>query len=230
MKKENSVSEVIEYLGYYLSCMVLFNFLFFINCLIVANNKINEISNKTDQIFVSNNFGDLWPILTYDISNIATLIVVIILFLFGIFCSCYILKKSSFDNSIDSRCKGFVITINSSKNLTPNYYFTNYSLLVLTSISIPCLNSFYTLIIYIAIFASIGLVYIDNKCFAINPLLSLLGYKTFQCEYSYTIFNNEKKFKAIFLAKGSDIQKGQKYPVGLLGKSIYRISIFTKQN
>ena len=78
--------------------------------------------------------------------------------------------------------------------------------------------------------ASIGLVYIKNNCFAINPLLSFLGYKAFQCEYSYTIFNSEKKFKAIFLAKGSDIQNGQKYSVGLLEKSIYRISIFTKQN
>lgn len=230
MKKENSESEVIEYLGYYLSCMVLFNFLFLINCLLVANNKINEISNKSDQIFFNNNFVDLLSFLRDDICNIVTLIIVFLLFTIGIFCSCYIIKKSSFDNSIDSRCKGFVITINSSKNITSNYYFTNYSLLVLTSISIPCLNSFYTLIIYLAIFSSIGIVYIDNKCFAINPLLSLLGYKAFQCKYSDTNFNGENKFKAIFLAKGSDIQKGQKYTVGLLGKSIYRISIFTKQN
>ena len=230
MKKENSVSEVIEYLGYYLSCMVLFNFLFLINCLLVANNKINEISNKSDQIFTNNNLVDLISFITYDTYNLTTLILVIIIFSLGVYFSYFICKKSSSDNFIDSRCKGFEITINSSKNVTPDYYFTNYSLLVLTSISLPCLDSIFTLIIYLILFASIGLVYIKNNCFAINPLLSFLGYKAFQCEYSYTIFNSEKKFKAIFLAKGSDIQNGQKYSVGLLEKSIYRISIFTKQN
>lgn len=231
MKKENkSVSEVIEYLGYYLSCMVLFNFLFLINCLLVANNKINEFSNKSDQIFTNNNLVDLISFITYDTYNLTTLILVIIIFSLGVYFSYFICKKTSSDNFIDSRCKGFEITINSSKNVTLDYYFTNYSLLVLTSISLPCLDSIFTLIIYLILFSSIGLVYIKNNCFAINPLLSLLGYKAFQCEYSCTSFNRENKFKAIFLAKGSDIQKGQKYTVGLLGKSIYRISIFTKQN
>lgn len=94
MKKEKkSVSEVIEYLGYYLSCMVLFNFLFFINCLLVANNKINEISNKTDQIFTNNNLVDLISVITYDTYNLTTMILVIIIFSLGVFFSISFVKN-----------------------------------------------------------------------------------------------------------------------------------------
>lgn len=215
----------IESCGYYISCMLLFNILYFINNLLAIyknpiffeNQVIGESQDTSICVFCS--------ILASDCFNFITFFMVFSLIIFGIFSTLNICKRKNFDDSIPNSCKGTLVTVISTKNVTPNYYFTNYSLLVLTSISIPCFESIYSFLIYVIIFVSIGIVYIGNNCYAINPLLLLSGFKAYQCEYTFKNEDEDKICEATFLVKnGLDIKKDQKILVILAEKSVYRIS------
>ncbi len=75
------------------------------------------------------------------------------------------------------------INIVSAENTTSEYYFTYFSLFVLTFFTVDptCWVDF---VITIGLMALIIIVYLQNDMYFINPILNLIGYKSFKISYS----------------------------------------------
>lgn len=136
-----------EGVAYYSSCMMLFNLIYLIKLLNEGLFKDKfEVDFRSFSCLVDVNF------ITFRIVSLMILLSIIFTF-FIVFRDDTIKNKNSI---------GKKVNITSLKDLTSENYFTNYSLLVLTGLSLPVLNEFYTLILYIFVVASLGIVYIKK--------------------------------------------------------------------
>lgn len=95
------------------------------------------------------------------------------------------------------------VLILSSKNITDQHFLGYFSLFVLFALqlNIAFLSDFF-LFIVITIF--IGIVYIKNSLYYINPLLNLLGYSFYDIECEY---QNEKIKTKIFYRGKLELDK-----------------------
>lgn len=117
-----------EGVAYYCSCMMLFNLIF-------ALKMLNDGVLKKD-FKMLNQYMDI---------DFITFLLSIIFLLAGMFFTIVILSTHQ---RVGKATLGRKITALEVKELTTDYYFTNFSLLVLTGLSIPSCNGWASSLIY----------------------------------------------------------------------------------
>ena len=152
--------DLIEGIGYYLSCMILFNGIYGLK--IVANGTV---------------FAN--PCTKENLIGITTFVLAVLLAVTGVLVTVQILTTDDSEtNSIATGKQFKVITV---KDLTGENYFANFSLIVLTGLSLSDTPGFGDLMIFLLIEAAFGIIYIKKKMFYMNPVLSLLDYSIYEC-------------------------------------------------
>ena len=74
------------------------------------------------------------------------------------------------------------ITILSATNLTEKHFLGYFSLFVLFALSYE-IEYFSMAVVFVLILIFVGIVYIKNNLFYINPLLNILGFSFYEVEY-----------------------------------------------
>lgn len=169
----------IEGIGYYLSCMILFNVIY---CL--------SIITEGDHNFVS----------------VTTLAIAGLLVLFGAFFTIKIMTVDDSENNVSATGKQFEVT--SVKDLTGENYFANFSVIVLTSLALPSKPNWYSLFIFLIIEISLGIIYIKKQMYYMNPVLSLMNYSIFECTGRDALTKMKYDGTYYFLIKGFKISNG----------------------
>lgn len=101
-------------------------------------------------------------------------------FIFGFLCtlgSIGLLWNMKFEKG-----KSTQIKIISSKNITDQHFLTYFSLFVLYALSFELTKPSMLTVSFIII-VLIGIVYVNNKMFYINPLLNIFGYNFYEITY-----------------------------------------------
>ena len=131
--------------------------------------------------------------------NFVTLILLIILGIYGLVWN------------IHSKEGTKEITIITRSNITDQHFLGYFSLFVLFAIQLDLsLVSGYCVFVLIMIF--IGIVYIKNSLFYINPLLNILGYNFY--DITYTIEGNKEQRQTKMFYKG-ELQEGKLYYINI---------------
>ena len=107
------------------------------------------------------------------------------------------------------------VIILSKKNLTDQHFLNYFSLVVLLAVSFD-LTKLSLVLVFLTIMIFVGIVYIKNNIFYINPLLNILGYSFYDITYDEE--DGKKKELRIFF-KGSLKVKG-KYTLSACNKNI----------
>lgn len=82
------------------------------------------------------------------------------------------------------------VIIKQAENLTTAYYFTYFGFFVISFFSVdPTKVS--DVISFCVILTLVVIVYVTNKMYFINPMVTLLGYKSFKIVYSKPLFDSE---------------------------------------
>lgn len=144
--------------------------------------------------------------LSFNILNTLNFITLILLIFFGILGLWWNIKDSE---------KGKEIVVISSINITDRHFLGYFSLFVLFALQLNLsLVSGYC--IFILIMILIGIVYIKNSLFYINPLLNILGYKFYDISYNYSGERQVHKAKVFY--KGI-LEEKSKYCVDIKNKN-----------
>jgi len=125
--------------------------------------------------------------LHFNITNIIVLISLILLILIGAIGLLFILR-----NKGNKVCES--IQVVSKKNLTDQHFLNYFSLFVLLALTFD-LSKISFICVFIIILIFIGVVYIKNNIFYINPLLNIMGYSFYDITYKV---DNEIKELRIF--------------------------------
>lgn len=152
--------EKINGIGNYFSCMILFNLIYLLSILSNALTCEKNIKN-------------------YGLYEILMLGFIIFFILGGVIYTIILFIKNDKEKNIATTGKKFKVI--SVKDLTGENYFSNFSLIVLTGLSLDKKINIYTIVIFLLIEAALGLVYIKKKMFYMNPILALLNYSIFEC-------------------------------------------------
>lgn len=179
--------DIVEGTGYYLSCMMLFNGIYSLKILADEN------------IFVKPSCVDEWV-------RTVTFLLAIILAVIGMCFTARILAVDDSEKNCIATGKRFqVIT---AKDVTGENYFANFSLIVLTGLSLSTAPNFWDLLIFALIELTLGVIYIKKKMFYMNPLLSLADYSIYECTGEDTVTKKEYEGTFYFLVKGRSIAIG----------------------
>lgn len=101
------------------------------------------------------------------------------------------------------------ITVTSKTNTTDEHFLGYFSLFVLFSITFD-LSKVSMLVVFILIISMIGVVYVKNKLFYINPLLNILGFNFYEIEYK---IRGGDGFKSIKIFYKGDLTLNKKYKI-----------------
>ena len=179
--------DIVEGTGYYLSCMMLFNGIYSLKILADEN------------VFVKPSCMDEWI-------KLVTFLLAIILAAIGICFTARILAiDDSEKNGIATGRRFQVMTV---KDVTGENYFANFSLIVLTGLSLSTAPNFWDLLIFALIELTLGIIYIKKKMFYMNPLLSLADYGIYECTGGDAVTKKGYEGTFYFLVKGKPIATG----------------------
>ena len=134
--------DLIEGIGYYLSCMILFNGIYGLK--IVANGTVLE-----NLCTIENMAGS------------TTLVLAVLLVVMGVLFTVQILTTD--DSETNSIATGKQFKVITMKDLTGENYFANFSLIVLTGLSLSDTPDFWDLMIFLLIEAALGIIYIKKN-------------------------------------------------------------------
>ena len=112
--------------------------------------------------------------LTMNITNTSVLIGLIFLTLLGTVGLLGIIKNKGKEYK--------TVTILSKKNLTDQHFLNYFSLFVLLALTFD-LSKIALVCVFVVILVFIGIVYIRNNIYYVNPLLNILGYSFYDIEY-----------------------------------------------
>lgn len=146
--------------------------------------------------------------LTWNVTNTCVLVALIILMLIGTIGLLVILKF----NQKTYR----TIKVLSKKNITDQHFLNYFSLFVLLALTFD-LSKLCFVSVFVVILIFIGIVYIKNNIFYVNPLLNILGYSFYDIEY--TDGSDEPKQLRIFFKGTLDISK-QKYELCVSNRNL----------
>ena len=199
-------NNLIEGSGYYLSCTILFNLIYILNY--CANGCLDRI------LFHIKNWNGILSFSAF-MNGMAFLIPIIATFL-GIFATRFIINRD--DSISEQNTLGKTITPVDVVDMTGENYFANFSLLALTGLALPTMKGIFSLIIYLLIWITMGIVYINKAMIYMNPILSIKKYSIYRCKA------HEDSQEYIFVVKGFVIK--EKQPVNIKRNSgrIIRIS------
>ena len=153
--------------------------------------------------------------LSFNITNSVVLAVLCVLTLIGIIGLLLIIHKKE--------SGGEKITILTKKNLTDQHFLNYFSLFVLLALAFD-LSKLCFVCVFVLILVFIGIVYVKNNIFYINPLLNILGYSFY--DISYTNSRGEQKEIRIFFRGEIDLNKSKKYTLYSTSKNLN----FLKEN
>lgn len=176
----------IEGIGYYLSCMILFNGIYGLK--IVAGGGL---------------FIKSCTVNTINVPGMTTLVVAILLVVVGLLSTVKILTTDDSETNNIATGKQFAVT--TVKDLTGENYFANFSLIVLTGLSLSDNPTFWDMMIFLLIEVALGIIYIKKKMFYMNPVLSLLDYSIYECTGFDAITKKEYQETFYFLIRGKSI-------------------------
>lgn len=109
-------------------------------------------------------------------------------------------------NVCKSNDKTIKIVILSKKNITDQHFLGYFSLFVFFAIPLD-LSKVSVYCVYVLVLIMIGVVYINNSLYYINPLLNLLGYNFYDVEYKEYGSNEVKRAKLFYRGVLPDNQK-----------------------
>lgn len=89
------------------------------------------------------------------------------------------------------------IELISKKNITDEHFLGYFSLFVLFAITFN-LSKLSMFIIFVVILIMIGIVYVKNKLFYINPLLNICGYNFYDITYKIEGENQQENTKIFY--------------------------------
>ena len=121
--------------------------------------------------------------------NLVTLIILIALGLFGLYWNVHLDKETAKE-----------IVILRKENITDQHFLGYFSLFVFFAIPLD-LSYVSGYAVYVLIIIMIGIVYINNSLYYINPLLNLLGYNFYDITYQERGSTQQKNAK--FFYKGT---------------------------
>ena len=140
--------------------------------------------------------------LTFNVLNTLNFVTLILLIALGIFGLIW---------NIHSKEGTKEITIITKSNITDQHFLGYFSLFVLFALQLDLsLVSGYCVFVLIIIF--IGIVYIKNALFYINPLLNILGYNFY--DITYTVEGNSEKRQTKMFYKG-ELKEGKPYYINI---------------
>lgn len=176
-----------ESFAYYASCMMLFNLIYL-------------MKNLMSNIFCPSCMNwDSWhyrfDVLSFGVASLFLII--------GIASTFFICNSN--DCVKGSNTEGTRVTIRKIYDDTSDTFFSKFSLLVLTGLSLPVCSGLFGFIIYLIVVISIGLVYTDKNLIYINPFLSLLHYSIYRCVCIIDGNNEEKQY--YFFKRGNPPEK-----------------------
>ena len=112
--------------------------------------------------------------LRFNILNTLNLVTLLFLIFGGVFGLIWNIRYSN--------QKAIKVRIISVKNITENHFLGYFSLFVFFAIPLD-LSFVSAYCVYVLVLVMIGVVYISNSLYYINPLLNLLGYSFYDVEY-----------------------------------------------
>lgn len=139
--------------------------------------------------------------LHFNVLNTTMLILLFLLIIIGIFGALITLKIKN--------KKPMKIKIISQTNITDQHFFGYFSLFVLFALSFD-LSKVSMSIVFFIILIFIGIVYIENELYYINPFLNLIGYGFYRVTYIEENDNTEKQTNIFYHGK---IELNQYYKV-----------------
>lgn len=185
----------IEETAYYLSSVILFNLIYALRILGV-------------------NWKDGKPI---SKSEFLSFVMAALLTGIGMLFTVYICTR---DHSIKNKnTLGKTVEISSYKDITSDNYFSNYSLLVLTGIALPLYDNVIGLVIYLLVVLTVGTIFITQKMYYMNPVLTLLGFHVVHAECKGTGLEEDY----YFMFRRGSIHKGQKIKFSNIACRIIRL-------
>lgn len=137
--------------------------------------------------------------LTFNVLNTTFFILLIIVIIVGSF--------GTFKIIYDNQIKSTYVTIVESNNITDQHFLGYFSLFVLSAVSFD-LSKVNMAVVFVFIIVMIGIVYIKNQLFYINPFLNIFGYNFYKISY---IEDNKTKTDYVFCK--NDIVVGLGYYV-----------------
>ena len=145
--------------------------------------------------------------LTFNVLNTLNIVTLMFLILFGVV---GLLWNVKFSNEYSMK-----IVIVKKQNITDQHFLGYFSLFVFFAIPLD-LSLVSSYCVYILVLVMIGIVYINNSLYYINPLLNILGYSFYDIDYKQE--GGEKLKKAKIFFKGEALQEGESYYVNLKNK------------
>lgn len=146
--------------------------------------------------------------LSFNVTNTIVLVSLIVLILLGVIGLLIIINKKEE--------KSYTIQVISKKNLTDQHFLNYFSLFVLLALTFD-LSKICFICVLVVILYFIGVVYVKNNIFYVNPLLNIMGYSFY--DITYKDRNNEVQELRIFF-KG-ELQTGDhKYKLTITKKNL----------
>jgi fatty-acid desaturase len=108
------------------------------------------------------------------------------------------------------------ITVLSKKNLTDQHFLNYFSLFVLLALAFD-LSKVCFVCVFVAILIFIGIVYVKNNIFYINPLLNIMGYSFYDITYKDKS-DNVKEMRIFY--KGEIEIDRQKYSLNISARNL----------
>ncbi len=140
--------------------------------------------------------------LSFNVLNSFTIFLLTILIILGVVGA---LKSIKHDDTKSTKIK-----IISKNCITEQYFLGYFSLFVLFALSFE-LERVSMFIVFTIVIILIGIVYIKNDLFYINPFLNILGYNFYDIEF-INLENDKGKQSAKFFYKGTlDLSKNNLY-------------------
>ncbi len=201
--------DLIEGIGYYLSCMILFNGIYGLK--IVAKGTVFANSCTKE-----------------NMAGITTLALAALLVVIGVFFTAQILTTD--DSETNSIATGKQFKVTTVKDLTGENYFANFSLIVLTGLSLSDTPGLGDLMIFLLIEAALGIIYIKKKMFYMNPVLSLLDYSIYECTGINAITKKEYLGTFYFLIKGKSISNKSVIKYKNINSHVIRLNQYSEGN
>lgn len=151
--------------------------------------------------------------LTFNITNTCVLIGLCVLILIG---TLGILLLVNCNNKTSKQVK-----VIKKKNLTDQHFLNYFSLFVLLALTFD-LSKICFIGVFIVILIFIGVVYIKNNIYYVNPLLNILGYSFYDITYLDTD-NKEKEIRIFF--KGELICDNPNYELFQMHKNLQFLKV-----
>lgn len=136
--------------------------------------------------------------LSFNVLNSVNMFTLILLILLGIIGVLWNVKYSTL--------RQIKVKIISKKNITDQHFLGYFSLFVFFALPLD-LSLVSVFLVYVVVLVMIGIVYINNSLYYINPFLNILGYNFYDVKYCKV--NSNKILKTKIFCKGDMLVEGQ---------------------